>query len=528
MPGKDVSMLRGALTEVARPGESNLSGRQLVRLGVAALIVAMVIANVIGAVIMLAVATFVVPLPEVDDISSMRLTNAIAAATYVAVAVPIGIVLGYRGLGRVRRWLAEDRRPDEREQRAMLRAPLHLSIIHIGLWLGAAVLFGVLNLSYSFELARRVAMTVALTGVTVSTIAYLLAERLLRAGMVRALAGGAPQRLQVPGVAARAILTWALGTGVAVLGIVAVAIDAAAGAETTRKELLVAMIGLGGVALIFGLLAVVIAARATADPINSVRSALAEINRGRFDVRVHAYDGAQIGLLQLGFNEMAAGLEERERIRDAFGTYVDRDVAEHILREGISLAGEGVEVTMMFVDIHRFTSFAERLSAADVVATLNRLFERIVPIIHEHEGHVDKYVGDGLLAVFGAPRRHSDHADRALAAALTIAAAVRDEFGEALSVGVGLNSGPVIAGNVGGGGRLEFSVIGDAVNVAARVESATRETGDAVLIAGQTKELLTGTQVMFIERPGLTLKGKTQPVEIYAPVPTEGTAHADA
>ena len=153
-----------------------------------------------------------------------------------------------------------------------------------------------------------------------------------------------------------------------------------------------------------------------------------------------------------------------------------------------------------------------------MVATLNRLFERIVPIIHEHHGHVDKYVGDGLLAVFGAPRRQDDHADQALATGLEIAAAVSDEFGDRLSVGIGLNSGAVVAGNVGGAGRLEFSVIGDAVNVAARVESATRQTGDAVLIAERTRELLAGVQMDFAERPGLMLKGKTQPVAIYAPV----------
>src|SRR5205085_3643465 len=201
-----------------------------------------------------------------------------------------------------------------------------------------------------------------------------------------------------------------------------------------------------------------------------------------------------------------------------FGTYVDREVAEHILREGTSLAGEEVEVTALFLDIRNFTGYAERAPATEVVGTLNRLFGRIVPLIHECGGHVDKFVGDGLLAVFGAPRRRADHADAALTAALRIAAAVEDEFRGELSVGIGLNSGPVVAGNIGGAGRLEFSVIGDAVNVAARVESATRQTGDAVLIAQRTKELLAGTEIRLIERPGLTLKGKTRPVAIYAPV----------
>ena len=241
------------------------------------------------------------------------------------------------------------------------------------------------------------------------------------------------------------------------------------------------------------------------------------IGEGKFATRVPVASTDETGELARSFNEMAAGLAERERIREAFGTYVDPAVAEHILREGTSLAGEEVEVTLLFLDIRGFTTFAERRSAPEVVATLNRLFERIVPVVHQHGGHIDKYIGDGLLAVFGAPRRHQDHADQALSAALEIAAAVDDEFGDALSVGVGLNSGRVVAGNVGGAGRLEFSVIGDAVNVAARVESATRQTGDPVLIAGRTKDLLRRTdRIEFIERPGLTLKGKTKAVEVYA------------
>src|SRR5207244_4178301 len=106
--------------------------------------------------------------------------------------------------------------------------------------------------------------------------------------------------------------------------------------------------------------------------------------------------------------------------------------------------------------------FAERFAASEVVATLNRLFELVVPLIHKHGGHVDKFVGDGLLAVFGAPRRFEDHAERALTAALEIGRSVREQLSGQLEIGIGLNTGPVVAGNVGGGGRLEFSVIGDA------------------------------------------------------------------
>jgi adenylate cyclase len=177
----------------------------------------------------------------------------------------------------------------------------------------------------------------------------------------------------------------------------------------------------------------------------------------------------------------------------------------------------------MFIDIRDFTGIAERASADEVVATINRLFERAVPIIRHHGGHVDKFVGDGLLAVFGAPNRQPDHADQALRAAVEIGRAVAEEFGGELSIGIGLNSGHVVAGNVGGAGRFEFSVIGDPVNVAARVEAATRKTGDTVLVSEHTRGLLSDDAAASLEeRPAAPLKGKTDEVALFAPMAAPG------
>jgi adenylate cyclase len=128
--------------------------------------------------------------------------------------------------------------------------------------------------------------------------------------------------------------------------------------------------------------------------------------------------------------------------------------------------------------------------------------------------------------VFGAPRRQPEHAEEALKAAIEISSAVANEFGDELSMGIGLNSGTVIAGNVGGGGRLEFSVIGDPVNVAARVESATRMTGDAILISESTRALLSQDAATRLEqRAAAQVKGKSEPVALFAPrAPVGATA----
>jgi class 3 adenylate cyclase len=130
---------------------------------------------------------------------------------------------------------------------------------------------------------------------------------------------------------------------------------------------------------------------------------------------------------------------------------------------------------------------------------------------------VDKFVGDGLLAVFGAPEPQPDHADSAIEAALEIARAAKTRFEGDLEIGIGIDSGTVVAGNVGGGGRLDFTVIGDAVNTAARIEAATRTTGDTILFSDQTRRRLWRTELLTRERHAVPIKGKSEPVRLFVP-----------
>jgi adenylate cyclase len=170
---------------------------------------------------------------------------------------------------------------------------------------------------------------------------------------------------------------------------------------------------LAGVGLLVGFVATRFAARSVAEPLASLRMAQADIQAGDFDARVAVEDGSEVGLLQAGFNHMASGLAERERLRHAFGAYVDPQLTERVLREGTDLAGEEVEVSLLFTDVRGFTAYAEAADAREVVTRLNELYSEIVPIVRRHGGHANKFIGDGLLAVFGAPDRHPDHASRA-------------------------------------------------------------------------------------------------------------------
>jgi adenylate cyclase len=177
-------------------------------------------------------------------------------------------------------------------------------------------------------------------------------------------------------------------------------------------------------------------------------------------------------------------------------------------------SGERREVTVMFVDIRDFTPFAESNSAEDTVARLNALFEIVVPAVVDAGGHVNKFLGDGALAVFGAPNELAGHADAAVSAAQWIAGRVAERFGGGLRIGVGINTGSVIAGTIGGGSKLEFTLIGDTVNVAARVEQLTKTTGDTILLTEQTAKALSG-QAGLLDRGAHELKGKAAPARIF-------------
>ncbi|MFL5884296.1 MAG: adenylate/guanylate cyclase domain-containing protein [Thermoleophilaceae bacterium] len=259
--------------------------------------------------------------------------------------------------------------------------------------------------------------------------------------------------------------------------------------------------------------------RSVMTPLRDVLAVIPRVKEGDFSARVPVISGDEMGELARSFNDMVAGLDERERLREAFGSYVDPEVADRVLEEGTTLEGEEVEVTIVFIDICEFTSFAENASARETVEYLNDFFGLVVPLLLKHGGHANKYIGDGVLGVFGAPERRPDHADRAVAAAMEIADGVQRRYGDELRIGVGVNSGPVSAGSIGGGGRLEFTVIGDPVNVAARVEEATRDMGDRVLVTESTRALMAPDSPIRLEpRGSLPVRGRTEPVNVYAPV----------
>lgn len=276
-----------------------------------------------------------------------------------------------------------------------------------------------------------------------------------------------------------------------------------------------------GVATTVSLELTILLSRSVLVPLRELQEATDRVGRGDYSVAVPVTSADELGHLAASFNQMVAGLAERERLREAFGTYLDHEIAEHILSGSFDEGGMEAEVTTMFCDVVDFTRFAASADAREVVSALNSLFEVVVPVIAAEGGHVDKFEGDGLMAVFGAPEPARDHAARAVRAALEIDRRVnRNGEGGPFRLGLGLSTGRVIAGSVGGGGRLNFSVIGDAVNVASRVQDATRVTGDSILMTDTTRAgLPEGFAVS--SRGKHELKGLDRPMELFAALPAQ-------
>ena len=251
-------------------------------------------------------------------------------------------------------------------------------------------------------------------------------------------------------------------------------------------------------------------------PIRDLAAGTERVVAGDYTQRVPVVQDDDLGALSASFNRMQAGLAERQRLQAAFGTYVDPALAARLLAQGNDVfTGERREVTVMFVDIRDFTAFAEAHTAEDTVARLNALFEIVVPAVVDAGGHVNKFLGDGALAVFGAPNDLADHADAAVSAAVLIQRLVAQRFGGELRIGIGINTGVVIAGTIGGGAHLEFSLIGDTTNVAARVEQLTKTTGDTILLTHQCVDALASRPPGLMDRGFHVLRGKSAAVQVF-------------
>lgn len=286
------------------------------------------------------------------------------------------------------------------------------------------------------------------------------------------------------------------------------------------RSLQLRIVVMGTAALLAALMIGIGLASGITSPLQSLVAGMREVVKGNLRYRTKIDREDEIGFLAQSFNDMVGGLEERERLRDTFGRFVSNDVAEAVLAGRVPLEGVSRDVSILFQDIRGFTGLSERMDPAALLGLLNQFFTEVVAAVEAEGGVVKQFLGDGVMALFGAPQTYPDHAQRAVRAALGIVrrlAALNESLqrqGVApLEIGVGVHSGAVVAGLIGPDNRMEYGVVGDAVNLASRIETLTKELRTTILVSAQIASQL-GPAFILGRSAALPVKGRTQSVEV--------------
>jgi adenylate cyclase len=284
-----------------------------------------------------------------------------------------------------------------------------------------------------------------------------------------------------------------------------------------------AFILLVGTATSVGL--ILLLARSILDPLRALEHGMSRVAQNHYEVHVPVLSNDELGYLSERFNQMTDGLRQADRMRRLFDLYASAEVVEAALEGGANLGGELVHCTILFTDVRDFTALSERLEPERLVSLINHYMSAIVPQIAASGGVITRFGGDSILAVFGSPLNPiDDHAFRAVRAARSIHQALL-RFNKLqhlarepeLKIGVGIATGPVIAGNVGGQERLEYTVMGEAANMAARLQELTKEYQCPVLVSdGTYHDLPPLVRRLFEKRTDVVIRGKQEPVTIYA------------
>ncbi|MBN4927381.1 HAMP domain-containing protein [Hoyosella rhizosphaerae] len=500
-------------------GQEN-EGSVVRRIRIQVLLTALIVgANVIGIAIVLVLVGYVIPGPDVLDglDGEFFLANAILVPIYIAVALVVGIIWGTTKSLRLLKWTRDGSTPSKKEVRAALTVPMRLTVIQFFLWAVALVLFTTVYGIINPEVIAKVAFTIGFAGIVVCAIAYLLSEFALRPVAAQALAYVDKRPRWRAGTAARALVGWSVGTGVPVAGLMIIAIAAVIRDDVATHQLAIAILALGTIVIVFGGFMELLTAFRTAAPLRVVRKAMHKVERGKLDARVVVFDGTELGDLQVGFNRMAEGLREREKMRDLFGRHVGRAVAENAMSNNLGLGGEERTVAVLFVDVIGSTTLATERPPTEVVELLNRFFAVIVEEVDRNGGFINKFEGDAALAVFGAPVELDDPAGAALCAGRTIMRRLKAEVQDC-EAGVGIAYGRAVAGNVGAHERFEYTVIGDPVNEGARLSDYSKKVTEHVVASATAVQNANKAEAKHWEViDSVVLRGRSAETEVAVP-----------
>ncbi len=415
------------------------------------------------------------------------------------------------------RWLGV-REPTDDERRSALKILRRQSAITVAPWIVGAAVMIPLNIGAPAEVQVVIGSAILFGAIATVCTGFLFTLRTLRpllAGVTRDFSDITPST--APGVRSRLLIMWAVCTALPGIAIACLLVMRSNGwiiSKTTPVEL--ALLVLALVAVVLGLRAMILVSISISDPLREVVDAMAEVERGEIDRSLDVYEWSEIGRLQSGFNRMVAGLREREQLRDLFGRHVGEEVVRRAIDANESLSGDERNVAILFIDLVGSTQLAATHEPHEVATVLNEFFRMVVAHVDAHNGLVNKFQGDAVLAVFGAPLRSNDPASAALATARTLAIELRRL---PVDFGIGVSAGPVFAGNIGAENRYEYTVVGDAVNEAARLADLAKDYDDRVLCSGAAIEQATDNErEHWIAHGSEVLRGRTTATDISVPV----------
>ncbi|MEO8543313.1 MAG: adenylate/guanylate cyclase domain-containing protein [Betaproteobacteria bacterium] len=421
-------------------------------------------------------------------------------------------------------------------RRRAVMVPTFLALVSLAGWVIAALLWGVVGpLIYGtfspINALRQSFGMVFVSGAMVSLFIFLAIERIWRERLPQlfpdgdlAATGARRLRVRTRMVVVFLMMSVLPMTVLSVATIVRVRSMQGQGEEVGAAilhNLMLVHVALVGVGLVLAVIVARFVADSVATPLRRLQSTMKQVAGGDFDVVCPVVSNDEIGAVTEGFNRMVTGLRERETIRETFGKYVSPQIRDEILAGRAQLLGGQRVVTILFADLRGFSTWAETSAPADVVQGLNAYFTEMDIAIRAHGGLVLQYIGDEIEAVFGAPLSDPLHADHAVAAARDMQVRLenwnreRHAAGQReLEHGIGIHTGTVVAGNIGSAERMSYALVGDAVNVASRIESLNKELGTHILVSGVTRDLLANAGDLQ-PLPATKVKGRLAEVTVY-------------
>lgn len=417
------------------------------------------------------------------------------------------------------RWTSAGLTPTDAQLRAATKITGRQWAISAAPWIIAAAILVPLNLD-----ARPAVPIVMASAILFGAIATVCTGFLFTLRTLRPLLARVPTDFKhpvAPGVRSRLLLMWTVCTALPGAAIALLLIMRSNGwllDGSAPVELALLILAL--VAVMLGLRAMIVVAMSISDPVHQVIDAMAGVEKGRIDRTIDVYEWSEIGQLQRGFNRMVAGLRERDRLRDLFGRHVGEEVARRAVEHHESPSGDERDVAVLFVDLVDSTQLATVHEPHEIARLLNEFFRIVVAAVDEKHGLINKFQGDAALAVFGAPLRIDDPAAAALSTARELATRLRSL---PVDFGIGVSAGPVFAGNIGAENRYEYTVVGDAVNEAARLaDCAKKFDGRAVSSGTAVVQADSAERECWAPSGKTTLRGRSDTTDIYVPFSPSG------